>query len=248
MSEAVQATAPVEARQPRKDLVPPAKITEGMSLFDYLTTCRPPADQKIIDIACSQTQVPHDLKQEAAQEIRVMWMTLKPDTVKYKPGQIAAYAHRMALHAALRARRDLGSAVRLPGSAFRKRKDGSSYVTPGVLATALEWDKLEGWFQADGVEGEGGPVSDAISSDLGLAPLLGGDEPMVEEDDDEVTRDERMDALDAARDDLTPRQYDIMKALIAGNSFEEVMKQEDIKKGVLMREMAIISSIVGVLE
>jgi hypothetical protein len=248
MSEAVQATAPVEARQPRKDLVPPAKITEGMSLFDYLTTCRPPADQKIIDIACSQTQVPHDLKQEAAQEIRVMWMTLKPDTVKYKPGQIAAYAHRMALHAALRARRDLGSAVRLPGSAFRKRKDGSSYVTPGVLATALEWDKLEGWFQADGVEGEGGPVSDAISSDLGLSPLLGGDEPMVEEDDDEVTRDERMDALDAARDDLTPRQYEIMKALIAGNSFEEVMKEQDIKKGVLMREMAIISSIVGVLD
>ncbi|WP_150126675.1 hypothetical protein [Burkholderia cenocepacia] len=248
MSEAIQAAAPVEARQPRKDLVPPAVISEGMSLFDYLTTCRPPADQKIIDIACSQTQVPHDLKQEAAQEIRVMWMTLKPDTVKYKPGQIAAYAHRMALHAALRARRDLGSAVRLPGSAFRKRKDGSSYVTPGVLATALEWDKLEGWFQADGVEGDGGPVSDAISSDLGLSPLLGGDEPMVEEDDDEVTRDERMDVLEAARDDLTPRQFEIMKALIAGNSFEEVMKEQDIKKGVLMREMAIISSIVGVLD
>ncbi|KWT86106.1 MULTISPECIES: hypothetical protein [unclassified Variovorax] len=221
-----------------------------MSLFDYLSQCQPPLDQKIIDIACSQNQVPPELKKEAAQEIRMMWFTLSPDTAKYKPGQIAAYAHRMAGHAALRLRRELGSSVRLPGSAFRKRKDGSSYVTPGVLAAALEWDKLEGWFQTDGGEGaDSGMAPEGLPDGLGLNPLMAADgEPAIEEDEDQAMRDERQELLERHRDDLTPRQFTIMGSLIGGSSFDDVMKEHGIKNGVLMREVAIISSIVGVLD
>ena len=230
----------------RKAVVPPAVVTPEMSLFDYLAACQPPLDQKIIDIACAQNQVPGDLKKDAGQEIRLMWATLKPDTTAFKPGQIAAYAHRMAGHAALRLRRELGSSVRLPGSAFRKRKDGSSYVTPGVLAAAVEWDKLENWYPA---EGEGPELPAGVDNpwELGLSSLDESGELTVQEDEEAVTRDARMDVLEQHRDSLTPQQFTIMKGLIEGSTFEEVMKEHNIKKGVLMREMAIISSIVGVM-
>lgn len=231
----------------RKAVVPPTEVPTGMSLFDYLCQCQPPLDQKIIDIACSQNQVPSKLKDDAAQEIRLMWTQLKPDTALYKPGQIAAYAHRMAGHAALRLRREVGAAVRLPGSAFRRRKDGSSYVTPGVLAEALEWDKLESWFSTDEPGGDAAPSTEAPMSDMGLNPLQGpDDEPIVEEDEEAVARDERLDLIQQHRDELTPRQYAIMESLINGETFDDVMKEREIKKGVLMREMAVISTIVGV--
>lgn len=235
------------ARQ-RKPVVPPATVVAGMSLFDYLCQCQPPLDQKIIDIACSQNQVPPKLKDDAAQEIRLMWTTLTPDIELYKPGQIAAYAHRMAGHAALRLRREVGSAVRLPGSAFRRRKDGSSYVNPGVLAEALEWDKLENWFQTDdGGAGESSPATEQPMSDMGLNPLQSQeDEPAVEEDDEAIARDDRLDLIQQHRDELTPRQFDIMESLINGETFDDVMSSLNIKKGVLMREMAVISTIVGV--
>jgi hypothetical protein len=246
----VDTNAAANAARTRKPVVPPAIIPETMTLLDYLSQCQPALDQKIIDIACSQTQIPQELKKDAAQEIRLMWAAQKPDVAAFKPGQIASYGHRMACHAALRLRRDLGSAVRLPGSAFRKRKDGSSYVTPGVLAHALEWDKLEGWFNADGGEGGEAPSSmDGMSSDMGLNPLIGGESEMAQEEDSHmVAVAERMEQLEAARDELTPRQFEIMRTLIEGSSLEDVMKDQDIKKGVLMREIAIISSIVGTFE
>ena len=129
-----------------KAVVAPAHLTNEMSLLDYLANCQPPIDKKLIDIALVQTQTPHSLREDAAQEIRIMWATLKPNIERYEPGQIAAYAHFVAKHASWRLRRALGSPVNLPGSAFRKRKDGTSYVTPGVLSVPLDWHDLEHWF------------------------------------------------------------------------------------------------------
>lgn len=129
-----------------KAVVAPAHHTNEMSLLDYLANCQPPIDKKLIDIALVQTQTPHSLREDAAQEIQIMWATLKANTERYKPGQIAVYAHFVAKHASWRLRRALGSPVNLPGSAFRKRKDGTSYVTPGVLSVPLDWHDLEHWF------------------------------------------------------------------------------------------------------
>lgn len=243
MSEPFNSKAP---RQ-RKAVVPPRKVTKQMSVFDYLHSCQPPLDKKIIDIACSQSNVPMELRGDAGQEIAMMWSQMVPDTNKYKPGQIAAYAHQMARHAALRLRRELGSSVRLPGSAFRKRKDGSSYVTPGVLATALDWNELESWFQTDEGGGDGGGGIASISLDLeGVVQMLEEDGQMATaEDEDEVTRNERLDVLLAKQDELTPRQFSIMRALVEGVSYEDIMAEQGIKKGVLMREMAVASSIIG---
>lgn len=232
------------AGRTRKAVVPPASIPEDMSVFDYLRKCDPPLDKKIIDIACSQSQVPQELKDDAAQEIALMWSRMRPDTSLYKPGQIASYAHRMARHAALHLRRELGSAVRLPGSAFRKRKDGSSYVSPGVLATALDWNELESWFQTD--ELSDGGLSSALSSDLsGLTRMLEEEAAVSPEESEESLRKERLKLLLSRQAALTKRQVAIMVALIEGATYEEVMAEQNIKKGVLMREVAVASSVLG---
>jgi hypothetical protein len=240
------ATTTASAPKQRKAVVPPKKITKGMSVFDYLRKCQPPLDKKIIDIACSQTQVPMELQPDAAQEISVMWSQMTPDTKKYKPGQIAAYAHQMARHAALRLRRELGSSVRLPGSAFRKRKDGSSYVTPGVLATALDWNELESWFQTDDQPDMG--ITKNLGAEASSVTFAADEEIISEEDTEEALKANRLDSLKANTDVLTDRQREIISALVEGATYEDVMSEHGIKKGVLMRELAIASSVLGPME
>lgn len=248
MEEAVVETQrPAAGTRRRSAVVPPAEVTPEMSLHDYLLACTPPLATKIIDIALAQTQVPPNLRDDAAQEIRMIWHDTKPDIKKYQPGQIASYAHRMARHAALHARRELGSAVRLPGSAFRKRKDGSSYVTPGVLATPLDWNELESWMQAD-------DMTDAHTVGISAMPsfddLIENPESSAEavEAIEQAREDNRMAQLERCKDKMTPRQYDIMALLIAGKSFEDILTAVDIKKGILMREVAIASSLLAELE
>lgn len=237
----------VESAQPnkRKAVTPPAELYEGMNLFEYLAKCTPPLDKKIIDIAIAQTTVPLELRDDAAQEVRLMWSHVFPDCHKYKPGQIASYAHRIAKHAALRLRREIGSSVRLPGSAFRKRKDGSSYVTPGVLATALDWSELESWFNAG--DGEGGEIPTALLNQLSLDDLVDSmDEPSTEAANyEEDTRRARHEILENHAHKLTMRQFQIMAHLIDGDSYDEIQTALSIKKGVLMREIAIASSLIG---
>lgn len=232
----------------RKAVVPPDVITEDMSVFDYLRSCQPPIDKKIIDIACSQTNVPTDLKDDAAQEIAFMWSTMKPDTERFKPGQIASYAHQMARHAALRLRREIGSSVRLPGSAFRKRKDGSSYVTPGVLAHALDWNELESWFQSDDLGNGETPMTISMDLEGVLQSLEDDGQVAVDDDPEDVARAERLDVLEEHREELSSRQFAIMQSLIEGANYEEVMAEQNIKKGVLMREVAVASTIIGPID
>jgi len=231
------------APRARRAVVPPKHVTKTMSVFDYLSQCQPPLVDKIIDIACSQTQVPPDLRPDARQEISLMWSQMTPDTKKYKPGQIAAYAHQMARHAALRSRRDLGSPVRLPGSAFRKRKDGSSYVTPGVLAAALDWNEMENWFQSD--EAGNSASALALREDFGNVSLTELEEAPSPEDTEEALQAERVEVLTSNKEVLTDRQFQIMHALIEGSSYEEVMAKLGVKRGVLMREVAIASTVLG---
>lgn len=236
MTESTQA-----AKQPRarRAVVPPKHISAQMSLFDYLSRCQPPLVDKIIDIACSQVQVPPSLREDAHQEIAITWSQLKPDTKAFKPGQIAAYAHQMARHTALRVRRDLGAPVRLPGSAFRKRKDGTSYVTPGVLADALDWNEMETWFNADGAEGGASAARDDLMSQVPFSEL---EEPAAEESAEEVALAERLAVLKANKDVLTERQATIMNLLVEGHTYDDIMTRLNIKRGVLMREISIATT------
>jgi hypothetical protein len=235
----------VQVEERRKAVGAPAKIHKDITLFDYLASCNPPLDKKIIDIALAQTKVPLDLRDDAAQEIRLVWSTLRPD-LKYKPGQIASYAHRIATHASLRLRRELGSSVRLPGSAFRKRKDGSSYVTPGVLSMPLDWSELESWFNAS----ENSEVSEFtkqvdVSVMPDIAEVTESDTESATVDTDEDTRRGRLAALELHSNRLSRRQYKIMAQLIAGETFDEIQAKSDIKKGLILREVSIAAAILG---
>lgn len=244
-SPAVKAT-----EQPkRKAVVPPSRITPGMSLFEYLSRCKPALDRKIVDIALAQTGVPPELKADAAQEIYVMWSQIKPDTTRFKPGQIASYAHRMAKHAALRLRREIGSSVRLPGSAFRKRADGSSYVTPGVLANPLSWEDLESWMNTDelvdsAVSGAHSHIVVHLQEMADEVHPGGGTDP----EDEEAVTNERLAMLEQYRCQLSERQYRIISGLVSGKSYDEIQTELNIKRGVLLREVAIASSIIGSLD
>lgn len=231
----------------RKAVVPPRKTKAGMNLFDYLRNCNPPLDKKIIDIACAEAKVPPALRRDAAQDICVMWTVFKPD-LAFKPGQIASYAHRMAHQTALRTRRDMGGPVRLPASAFRKRKDGSSYLNPGLLAEALDWNFLEAWMQIEG-------TSEASFS--GVSPMTSAHDAILNHIERESTSElsgssetvhafnERMTQLDRYVHVLTRRQYTVMRALIEGSSFEEIEKDLDIRKGLLMKELAIATGLMA---
>lgn len=232
----------------RKAVVPPKDAKVGINLYEYLMSCTPPLDKKIVDIAIAQTGVPSELRIDAGQEILLVWSLIKPDTSKYKPGQIASYAHRMAKHTALRVRRDLGSAVRLPGSAFRKRRDGSSYVTPGVLSVALDWNELEGWMDMDDAS-EGMIAAGLVNGgDEDILSELGG---MVEsyssEDNEEEILKQRLHVLEKFKDKLTERQFQILMRLARGDSYEEIQRVLGIKKGVMMRELNLAACVIGPL-
>lgn len=236
----------------RKAVVPPQHAAAGLSLFEYLRTCTPPLDQKIVDIAIAQTQVPLELRLDAAQEIRLVWSTMTPDLARYRPGQIASYAHRMAKHTALRVRRELGSSVRLPGSAFRKRRDGSSYVTPGVLSVALDWNELEGWLDMDSA-GSSSEESLVMNMGLGigeedaLAELGGMVEANSAEDNEEEMLKFRLQVIERFKDELTERQYQILMRLSRGDTYEEIQAALGIKKGVMMRELNLAACVIGPL-
>lgn len=229
----------------RKAVVPPKKVSKEMSVFEYLARCSPPLERKIADIACSQTAIPQELREDAVQEIYVMWSNMRPDTLKYKPGQVASYAHHMARHAALRLRREIGSATCLPGSAFRKRRDGSSYVTPGVLATPVDWNELESWFQADSSSESGLVTSALMESELASAYSFIEEASERVEDPEEEVRKERLAQLESIKGNITERQYKIGLRLIDGATFDEVQAELGIKKGILMRELNTITSLLS---
>lgn len=234
----------------RKAVVPPKNAATGLNLFAYLSGCTPPLDQKIIDIAIAQTGVSLELRGDAAQEIRLVWSTMKPDLMRYKPGQIAAYAHRMAKHTALRLRRELGSSVRLPGSAFRKRRDGSSYVTPGVLSVALDWNELEGWLDMDSASSEefgGNGLGLGVGEEDALAELGGMVENSSYEDNEEDMLKHRLQILERFQEQLTERQFQILVRLARGDTYEEIQLALNIKKGVMMRELNLAACVMGPL-
>jgi hypothetical protein len=246
----VGSEAALNEEKRRKAVVPPKNATTGMNLFVYLNTCSPPLDQKIVDIAIAQTAVPAELRGDAAQEIRLVWSTMKPDLSRFKPGQIASYAHRMAKHTALRLRRDLGSSVRLPGSAFRKRRDGSSYVTPGVLSVALDWNELEGWLDMDNASSEDSVISGlglGIGEEDALAELGGMVESYSSEDNEEEMLKHRIQVLESFKDQLTDRQFQILMRLSRGDTYEEIQAALAIKKGVMMRELNLAACVIGPL-
>lgn len=196
--------------------------------------------RKLINIALVEMRVPHELAHDAAQEIRMAWIRTKAKT-EFSYGEVASYGHRIARHAALRARRELGSPVRLPGSAFRKRSDGTASVTPGILAAPLDWNDIE---ERLNMGGEGEIDAGFQSSIESYTPAelsdseIEGPEPNPDDFTPRFTlTPERAELFKAA---LTTKQWAVLSEVLGGKSVSSLERDTGLKHSTLTRQLSSI--------
>lgn len=183
--------------------------------------------RKLTEIALAQTKVPPSLREDATQEIHLAWATYRAD-ISLKPGQIASYANRIAHHACLRVRRELGLPVRLPGSAFRRKENGDIQVDLRRFVDPLSWDEIAervvGRQDNPGADPEG--WEHLISYD-GTDP----DAALSREDEQRVQE---------LYDRMSPRQREVIDALRCGLAFNELAEHFGLSSSLIQRELSAI--------
>lgn len=225
---------------------PDAAIEAGddvkLNLLEYLES-RPGNGgnlaNRIIEVALSQTSTPYHLRDDAAQEIRIMWMGKYPDVARFEEGQIASYAHCMAKHAALRCRRELGNAVRLPGSAFRKRRDGTTYVQPGTIARPLDWDELDEWLPLADQPDAGAVGMEARSYTDEEFEVVQREEEAVES----LENERRTEVFLAITEQLSDKGRAVLELLLAGHSLGRIQEELDVTPVAITREATKIRAL-----
>lgn len=191
----------------------------------YSTISQLGLERKLIDISLVKAQIPRALHDDVAQEIRISWLAAKADP-NLSDGETASYAHTIAFHTALRVRRDLAGAVRLPGSAFRKRADGSTYVQPGHLAAPVPWEDLSEVLQT---EEERGPGADNEWEEL-----------PDNLDADADPRRPQSELEQRLRSCLTRKQLRIISMLRRGHTLSQIERGMGIQSNTLQRNLRII--------
>lgn len=113
-----------------------------VSLFERLEQLRPGLRAKILAYSLRGSRklgvppIPESLHDDVTQEISLAWAKIRAN-MDYGEGRTASFAHRIAWQTGLKVWRELGSAAKLPGNAFRKKADGSTYVDIGAIAVPL---------------------------------------------------------------------------------------------------------------
>lgn len=223
----------------RKPVKTPINIKEDCTLFEYIQACE--LDKKLIDIALATQKVPEHLRDDAAQDIRMAWSKEKPN-LQFEPGQIASYAHTIAGQTALKCKREMGQAVRLPGSAFRKKEDGTTYVNCGVLAGALDWDGVQEWMDFSDMEHSQNLMNKQLSNiekthqqEYGYMQC----EHHESDDDgyDHAFFNEKHPLLEEHHERLSTRQKRILDKLFAGLTKDEILEEMNLKMSDLRREV-----------
>lgn len=178
-------------------------------------------ERKIIDISMVKAQVPPAYQEDAAQEIRIAWLGSTANE-RLSAGEIASYAHTIAFHVALKLRRDMAGPVRLPGSAFRKRTDGSTYVQPGHLAAPIPWEDLA-------------EILIAEDEDKKAEELKTASTPLDVVDNELMTSEESF-----WYKDLTKRQRKIISMLKGGRCLDQIEEALNIQHNTLQRNIRVI--------
>ncbi|BAZ92641.1 response regulator [Thiohalobacter thiocyanaticus] len=201
------------------------KPSDRANLYEHVCACG--LEQKLIRLAVAKAGLSHSLWDDAAQEIRIAWLGAEA-SADYSMGETASYAHRIAFTTALKLRRDLGGAVRLPGSAFRFRSDGTQYAKPGHLAAPIVWDALPEELQID---------ESILSNDDDGMPWYGVREAICSEHLGPIDHNE---AVVAIRTALTRRQRRLIELLSEGRTFTQIEYTLGIAHNSLMRNFRII--------
>jgi len=130
-------------------------------------------------------------------------------------------------------RRELGSSVRLPGSAFRKRKDGTTYVNMRHLSEPIRWEDIEGWLDTDGaadtdfqMAGAGAAVSEALVHYELSADSSG-------ESEEEIMK-QRLELVKKKAHKMQPDQLEILVLLIRGETYDDIQRRKNIKRAMLL--------------
>lgn len=179
-------------------------------------------DERIIAIALEKSKIPYSLREDAAQEIRIAWMSAKVKP-EFSNGELYSYASTIGVHTARRVWRELGNVLRLPGSAFREKKDGTTYVQPGHLTAPMQWEDMEEILVLNEKEWSSCEYSwDQLPKDLDKSPK----NPL------------EVGALEARlRMILTERQRLIVSLLAQGKSMAQIERKLDIEESTLRRHM-----------
>jgi len=217
---------------PDELLASPANDPEDTRPLLYSKIAEMGLIRKLTDIALAQTRVPASLREDATQEIHLAWASYRADT-SLKPGQIASYANRIAHHACLRVRRELGLPVRLPGSAFRRKPDGNTQVDLRRFGDPLSWDEI-----TERVVGRQESLRD---SDEGWEHLVSYDGS----DPDRDLSHEDEQRVQAVYAQLTPRQQNILTALRQGYEFSELPDLLQLSASLVQREITALRRTFG---
>ena len=188
-----------------------AVVGPKVSLFERLEQLRPGLRAKILAYSLRGSRklgvppIPESLHEDVTQEISLAWAKIRAN-MDYGEGRTASFAHRIAWQTGLKVWRELGSAAKLPGNAFRKKSDGSTYVDIGAIAVPLS-------LNADSPEDR-----DWIDSMLELS------DAGETEDEDSDTRLEqvRISKLSKLRKKLSPIQMRAVLLLLEGKEMPEI--------------------------
>lgn len=203
-----------------------------MNLYEIITEIQ--LESKLIRLSVSKAGIASFLSEDAAQEIRTAWLRTKVN-LSFSEGEVTSYAYRIAYTTALQVRRNLGSPVRLPGSAFRFRPDGSQYIQKGHLAAPIKWDDLPEWRKIDEstmpIE-EDPPwilAADALITDACLPEST----PQI---------------VKCLRKTLTKRQLRLVSLLAQGKSFKQIEYTLDITGNAVARNFRNIKKKLHVIQ
>jgi len=168
-------------------------------------------------MAIAKTGLPYDYKEDAKQEISIVWLKYAPMLDKTE-SQILAYAYLIAQNEANRLRRDLCNAVRLPGNAFREKKNGDTYVQVGHLAAAVNFEDLGEVLASDAIRDSAEAEYDAMS---------------------EVEVEERMEFLSESEtyQSLSKSQRQIVELVSKGHSILDIQEIMNVQESTVLRSI-----------
>ncbi len=199
--------ADIESLPQMSDVAPGVKV----SLFERLEQLRPGLRAKILAYSLRGNRklgvppIPESLHDDVTQEISLAWAKIRAN-MDFGEGKTASFAHRIAWQTGLKVWRELGSAAKLPGNAFRKRADGPTYVDIGTIATPLS------------LHAETSEDRDWIDSMLELSDAGETEEEVSDERLEQV----RISKLSKLRKKLSAMQLRAVLLLLEGKEMPEI--------------------------
>lgn len=227
----------------------------NLNVFEYLSLCTPNNTIRIAESAMRGCGAHPYMFDDLRQEIFAHWCSLTPDAT-FAPGEVANYAKVCAHNVGLDYLRNHGSACRLPGNAFRKRPDGTTYVSPGLLTAPIDYAALDSALNADDShlhpDAVGMPVEQVFDlSPSALNVLIDEASPMMLAENmcqETEVNGRRKELVELAKPHLTKKHYHLLSALLEGKTQAEIAEELSLANAKVMLLLSEASYVLRVVE